>query len=84
MYFPCDESAVLDMQTIPDKEWRHAVVGGILIGYEARCWWLKKYSKYPNKAKDFSHSQMITVLQSLTALKVIGRCHVIHLIWAIK
>ncbi len=79
MHFPCDESAVFDLQTIPGKEWRHAVVGGILLGYEARCWWLKNYSNYPNKAKDFSHSQMITVLQSLTALKAIGRCHVIHL-----
>lgn len=79
MYFPCDEASVFDLQTIPGREWRHAVVGGVLIDYRARRWWLENYSSYPKKGQNYSHGQMISVLQSLVKLGVIGKCHVVHL-----
>ncbi len=79
MYFPCDESGVFDLNVIPGKEWRNAVVGGVLLGYKARHWWLKNCSRYPKKAKDYSHDQMLTVLQSMVKFGIKGRCHGVHL-----
>ncbi len=77
MYFPCDESGIFDLNVAPGKEWRNAVVGG--VGYKARHLWLKHYSKYPKKAKDYSHDQMITALQFMIKFGITGRCHVVHL-----
>jgi hypothetical protein len=79
MYFPCDESAVFDLNVIPEKEWRNAVVGGVLLGYKARHWWLKNCSRYPKKAKDYNHDQMLAVLQFMVKFGIKGVCHVVHL-----
>ena len=79
MYLTCDESAVFDLNVIPGKEWRNAVVGGVLFGYEARRWWLKNCSRFPKKAKYYSHDQMRAVLQSMIKFGIEGRCHCVHL-----
>lgn len=73
MYFPCDESAVFDLNVVPGKEWRNAVVGGVLLGYKARHWWLKHYSRDVRVFRS-GNSHMINGRQDARIVKAYSSC----------